>query len=93
MERMIFSCDKYNVEHITNIEQVRDFAKYLVSDLKVNVNPDTDFAEYIEYNTGKPTFNALEIERGNQLMTECCKVCESNFVDVYDVMLEILYAN
>ena len=52
MERMIFNCEKYNVEHITTIDQVKQFTKYLVEDLKVNINPDNDFADYVEYETG-----------------------------------------
>lgn len=90
---MIFNCEKYNVEHITTIEQVKEFTIYLVEDLKVNINPDNDFAEYIEYNSGKPTFNAHEVERGNQLMTECHNVCVANNVDIYDLMSEYLFAN
>lgn len=87
---MVFNCDKYDVEHITTIDQVKDFTKYLVYDLKVNINPDNDFADYIEYATGKPTFNLQEVERGNQLLAECCNVCEDNGVDVYKLMSEFL---
>ena len=90
---MIFDCEKYNVEHITTIKQVKEFTIYLVEDLKVNINPDYDFAEYIEYNSGKVTFNAREVERGNQLMAECHNVCEANNVEIYDLMSEYLFAN
>lgn len=90
---MVFNCERFNVEHISTIDQVKDFTKYLVEDLKVNINPDNDFADYIEYESGKPTFTAEEVERGNQLMAECSNVCEANNVDVYDLMTEYLFAN
>ncbi len=89
---MLFNCEKYNVEHITTIDQVKEFTEYLVEDLKVNINPDTDFADYIEYESGKASFNAKEIERGNQLMGECGIVCEANGVDIYDLMSDYLFA-
>lgn len=92
MERMIFNCEKYNVEHITTIDQVKEFTKYLVEDLKVNINPDNDFADYVVYDTGEPTFNDKEVERGNQLMDECCNICKANGVDIYDLMSEYLLA-
>ena len=78
------------MEHITTIDQVKEFTKYLVEDLKVNINPDNDFADYIEYETCEPTFNDKEVERGNQLMDECCNVCEANGVVVYKLMSEFL---
>ena len=92
MERMIFNCEKFNVAHITTIDQVEEFTKYLVEDLKVNINPDNDFADYIEYETGKATFTDEEVERGNQLMDECFNVCEANGVDIYELMSEYLFA-
>ena len=93
MERMIFNNEKYNVEHITTIDQVKEFTEYLVKDLKVNINPDNDFADYVKYETGEPTFNNTEVERGNQLMEECCNVCKAKGIDIYDLMSEYLFAN
>ena len=93
MERMIFNCDRFNLAKVTTIKEVEDFAKYLVSELKVNINPDTDFADYIELKSCKPTFNSKEIQRGNQLMAECFDVCKKNSMDIYDLMLDILNAN
>ncbi len=91
MKRALFNCQKYNVEHITSIKQVQDFASYLILSLKVNANPDTNFSDYIEYKTSKPTFNQNEIKRGNQLMDECFEVCKMNSVNIYDIFFKILY--
>ena len=90
---MIFNNEKYNVEHITTIDQVKEFTEYLVKDLKVNINPDNDFADYVKYETGEPTFNNTEVEHGNQLMEECCNVCKAKGIDIYDLMSEYLFAN
>ena len=92
MNRTIFNCENYNVEQITTIAQVKDFTKYLINDLRVNINPDTDFSDYVESSTGKPTFNSKEIERGNQLMADSIKVCEANNTDIYDLMSGYLFA-
>ena len=61
---MIFNCEKYNVEHISTIDQVKEFTKYLVEDLKVNINPDNDFADYIEYESGSPWNGRQEVNGG-----------------------------
>lgn len=91
MEYNAFNCNRYNVDHITTINQVKDFANYLVNDLKVNIHPDNDFSEYIEYSTFKPTFDDNGIKRGNQLMEECFSVCEEHSVGIYDLMSEYLF--
>ena len=88
---MLFNCSKFNLEHISTVEQVQEFTRYLVEDLKVNIHPDNDFAEYIELNTGKQSFNAEEIIKGNSLMEECFKVCEVNSISIYDLMSNILF--
>lgn len=88
---MLFNCSKFNLEHISTVEQVQGFTKYLVDDLKVNIHPVNDFAEYIELNTGKQSFDAEEILRGNSLMEECFKVCEANSISIYDLMSNILF--
>ena len=41
--------------NITTIQDVKDFADYLVNVEHVNFNPDEDFRSYINYKTNTPT--------------------------------------
>lgn len=75
---------------IRNIDDVKDFASYLINDLDVNLHPDNDFAEYRCYATGKPTFTDKEVSICNRLMEECFEVCKNDSVDIYDLTLTIL---
>lgn len=77
-------------DHIKNIEEVKAFASYLINDLGVNMNPDNDFADYICYATGKPTFAGDEVFVGNKLVKECFDVCKKESVDIYELLLPLI---
>ena len=80
---------KYN-KKIKNIDDVVDYFTYLIKELDLNLHPDTDFSEYVSYETGENTFNQEEVCYLNSLMDDCFSICEEAGVDVYEVGLKIM---
>jgi hypothetical protein len=75
------------------IETTDDVVKYfiyLIEELHLNFHPDTDFSEYISFDTGVQTFNDKEIHYHNSLMDRCFSVCEESGVDIYDIGMKVL---
>ena len=72
--------------HITTLEDVANFAKFLYNDKQVAFHPDDDFAEYVSMGTNEPLFNSEETALFNRLIEECFNVCETANVDIYEVM-------
>ena len=77
-------------KNITTIQDVKDFADYLVNTEHLNFNSDEDFRNYISYETHKPTYSEAEAVKRNNLMKQCFRVCESEEVDIYEVMGEYI---
>lgn len=76
------------ITKVTNIEEVKLFAQYLVNELHLKFHPDGDFACYVNYDTKQPTFTPEEAAKYNALMDECFDVCEK--ADIYKIMGEYL---
>lgn len=72
--------------NITTIQDVKDFAYYLVNIEHVNFNPDEDFRSYINYKTHTPTYTEAEAIIRNNLMEQCFNVCKRYSFDIYNVM-------
>jgi len=88
MYKNAFTNSHFHLTAITNVEQVKQFADYLVNTLDVNLHPDTPFEDYVEYETGEPTFSFNDISIGNRLMDECFDVCSEK---VYEIMCNVLF--
>ena len=71
--------------HITTIREVESFFDHLVFERKVNFHPDDAFADYINVETGEPTFSSVEISIYDRLMNESFEICEKNNVDIYEI--------
>ena len=67
MYQNAFSCEAFNLPHITSIKEVEMFADYLVNGLNVNFHPDESFENYVSYEDGSPTFSDKEKSYGMQL--------------------------
>lgn len=78
------------ITKVTNIEEVKQFAQYLVNELHLKFHPDDDFACYVNYDTKQPTFTPEEAAKYNVLMDECFDVCEKANADIYEIMGEYL---
>jgi hypothetical protein len=90
MKSNVFSCDAFNIQHISTIGDVKMFSNYLVNELNVNIHPDDDFSDYCEMGSARPCFNETEIATGNRLMDECFAVCEEQGADIYELMGQYL---
>jgi hypothetical protein len=90
MKSNVFSCDAFNIQHISTIGDVKMFSNYLVNELNVNIHPDDDFSDYCEMGSARPCFNETEIATGNRLMDECFTVCEEQGADIYELMGQYL---
>lgn len=60
---------------INTLEDVKNFQRFIMQIKEVNYHPDTNFEDYIYYNTGKPSFTTKEVELYNLLNNRCFDVC------------------
>ena len=79
--------------HITSVEEVTQFFKFLIEEKRLNFHPDDDFAEYVYNETQEPFFNEAEVKLYNRLMDECFAVCAESNYSIYEIGLEILKEN
>jgi hypothetical protein len=56
---------------ISSEQDIRNFFRFLVEELSLNFHPDTAFEDYVDVNTGNPTFEKPEADRLNTLMDHC----------------------
>lgn len=75
--------DINNSTHITSLDDVKEFFKYLYKDKKLNLHPDDLFTE----DMGNVTTD--EAPLFNRLMDECFDVCEMTNTDIYGICLEV----
>ncbi|MBD1362993.1 hypothetical protein IDJ77_04145 [Mucilaginibacter sp. ZT4R22] len=76
---------------ITEIKDIKDvdlFFHDLIAE-GVNAHPDDDFTQYINIETGEPTFTAEGAVLRNELMSKALELCESSEIDIYDRMQEV----
>ncbi|AXB55212.1 hypothetical protein [Flavobacterium fluviale] len=72
---------------ILNIEDVKQFAKQLTAE-GLSFHPDDDFNDYVNSKTNLPSYSKEDADLRNELMNECFNVCETEGVDIYEIMLE-----
>ena len=80
-----FDCDEFNLQHITTMDEVKQFVDYL-KDLQLYVTIEKPFEDYLVKYANEPMFTKEDAEIANRLMKECIEVCEANHEDVYHVM-------
>ena len=76
------------IAEITKIEHVSEFFSDLFGE-GVNVHPDDDFKDYINYETKEETYTLEEATLRNRLMNKSFEICENAKVDIYDLMMEL----
>lgn len=79
-----------NTRKIESIEDVKSFAFLLKTVHKLNFHPDEDFEDYVDYKTNQPSFTPEQCKTYNEAMEKCFDVCETNGVDIYELMGEVL---
>lgn len=74
------------ISNITTIEDVKLFAFQLVNEESLNFHPDSDFSEYINFETNTSVYSPEESKILNVLMNKCFEVCEQYNEDIYELM-------
>lgn len=75
---------------IKTLDDVKNFAVYLIRDKKISIHPDDDFNDYVDFVTGKNIYTKAEAKQMNDLMDSCFKICEVEGEDIYEIMNHIL---
>lgn len=76
------------MDKICTIDDVKEFVEMQIAD-GLTFHPDDDFNDYININTGKPTYSRVEADLRNRLVNECFEVCEESGIDFYAMGMEI----
>lgn len=76
------------IEKIETIEDVKTFFQQL-KDEGLNFHPDTQFEDYINIESKKPTYTLVEAELRNELLDDCFTICDDADVDIYELGMEI----
>jgi hypothetical protein len=72
---------------ITTVDDVYTFFQKLF-DEGINAHPDEDFTQYINVETGDPTYTEREANLRNLLMQQAFDTCAKSSIDLYDMMQE-----
>lgn len=78
--------DKLLPKSITTLDDVKDFAIYLIVKESVMFHPDENFNVYININNNEQSFTKEQADKRNDLMEQCFSVCEKENVDIYSFM-------
>lgn len=71
-------------------EEVRDFFSTLITEVDINLHPDTPFADYHNTQTGEPSFDANEADVLDDLMDRAFDWAADSGSDIYEIALEVL---
>lgn len=70
-------------------QDVHRFFAYLLNDLELNFHPDTPFEDYINLESGQPSFTPEQQQQLNQRMDEAFKISNSEDGDeIYQIAIE-----
>jgi hypothetical protein len=79
-------------QNISTIFDVASFFRHLIEVESLNFHPDEAFENYINIETGLPSYTPEEAELRNRMMEKCFEVCEQVGADIYGIGAEILMA-
>ena len=73
------------------IKSIADVTKFVTELLGegLNYHPDENFENYVNMETGEPSYTAQEAMLRNRLNDQCFEVCEAAGADIYDISMEI----
>lgn len=70
-------------------QDVHRFFAYLLNDLELNFHPDTPFEDYINLESGQPSFTPAQQKQLNQRMDEAFKIAKGdNGDEIYQIAVE-----
>ena len=73
---------------INDITDVKEFAAFLIGE-GVAFHPDNNFNEYVNIETGEPTYSDEQAAERNKLMNRCFQVCEESGESIYEIMMGV----
>ena len=76
------------IAEIKTLNDVKIFTKQLVAE-GLNYHPDDDFENYVNIETGEPSYTSDEAVLRNRLNAQCFEVCESAGADLYNISMEV----
>lgn len=79
---------------ITIIQTTADVEKFincLIQEENLNFHPDEDFKNYVQVDTGLPSYTEEEAELRNHLLDQSFDICERYQADIYQIGIEILF--
>jgi hypothetical protein len=76
---------------IHTLLDVEVFFSYLINEESLNFHPDEDFHNYINLETGFPSYSLVKAQLRNQLMFSSFEVCEKENGDIYSIGIELLF--
>jgi hypothetical protein len=76
------------IAEIKSIEDVAEFVSQLV-DEGLNYHPDDDFENYVNMETGDPSYTLEQASERNRLNMQCFEVCDAAGADIYNISMEI----
>jgi hypothetical protein len=76
------------IGEIKNVEDVSTFVIQLVAE-GLNYHPDDDFNNYVNTETGEPSYTPEQALIRNTLNDQCFEICEKHGADIYDISMEI----
>lgn len=68
-----------------NLQDVRHFISQCVAELGMGFHPDTPFDDYINVQTGLPTYTPEQAEEREMQMGKAMQWCYEHDVDIYEV--------
>jgi hypothetical protein len=72
---------------ITTVNDVKKFFHHLINVSGLNFHPDTPMEDYINTDTGKPTFTKEKAKQYNNLLKAAFNVCSRKGVDIYELSM------
>lgn len=78
--------EKFTIE---TIEDVKAFFETLHNKYELAFHPDDSFEDYVNIESGVPTFTKEESIYLNEVMDKCFKVCNKEGVEIYLVGLSV----
>lgn len=76
------------ITEIKTLEDVKEFVHQLMAE-GLNYHPDDDFENYVNMETGEPSYSPQDVLLRNQLNDQCFEVCQAAGADIYDISMEI----
>lgn len=89
--RNVFNCEAFHLEHITNMDEVRQLLKYELRELKLLIISEEDYMNLNGLDVNLPFLTKEEMKCAFRLYKEAKRVCERN--DEIIIRIQFLFIN